>query len=217
MPRWNGNEVVQTRYPEPNFENERCWKAVRLACQEGRVERNYRMSGLTLNNPKALAEGIRIRAEEVRDDALLFAVYASTRADELSATDWDEATCQAFLQMQFAAQRQGYRSMFPDAEFSVVLVGEQPAGRIVVNRTDQETLLVDIALLPEFQGRGVGGVLVEALIEEARAAAKTLRVSVLKGNRAAVFYRRLGFVQTGESGFYDLWAWRPPADVNSPG
>ena len=119
--------------------------------------------------------------------------------------------------MQFSAQRQGYREMFPDARFLIILCGDARSGRMVVNDAGDELRLVDIALLPAFQNQGLGARLVGGLIAEAKESGKPVRVSVFKPSRAAVFYQRLGFARTGEAGPYDLWEWRAPDPVNPPG
>jgi len=165
------------------------------------------MNGSPEKPTAAIPDEIHSRPESPEDEAFLLSVYASTREEELNATGWNEAARLAFVRMQFQAQRQGYRGMFPEGEFTIIMAGGQTAGRMVVNQTTEEIRLVDIALLPAFQNRGIGGQLVNGLIAEAQKLGKPLRVSVFKGNRATRFYHRLGFVQTGEAGLYDLWEW----------
>jgi len=166
---------------------------------------------------EAAAPMIRLRPETPEDEGFLYDVYASTRVEELQATGWDEATRRAFLQGQFQAQRRGYRDMFPNGEFQIITRGGERAGRMVVHRAPDEIRLVDIALLPAYQSQGIGARLVGTLIAEARDSRRPLRVSVFKPSRAAAFYRRLGFLKTGEAGPYDLWDWRPADPLTPPG
>lgn len=170
-----------------------------------------------VNQTANLAAGVSLRPETADDEAFLYGLYACTREEELNATGWDAGTRQAFLRMQFNAQRKGYRDMFPDARFLIILCGHDRSGRMVVNQAGDEIRLVDIALLPAFQNQGVGGRLVGDLIADAKARGKPLRVSVFKPSRAAVFYQRLGFAKTGEAGLYDLWEWRSLDPVTPPG
>ena len=165
----------------------------------------------------AAAPPIRLRPETPEDESFLYEVYASTREEELNATGWDEPTRRAFVRRQFEAQRRGYREMFPQGRFEIILRGESRAGRMVVDRASGEILLVDIALLPAFQNLGIGTELVGALLAEAERSHRPVRVSVFKPNRAAVFYRRLGFLKTGEAGPYDLWVWGASDGVTRPG
>ncbi len=169
------------------------------------------------NQSGARALETRLRPETADDEAFLYAVYASTRQEELDAVGWDEARRQAFLRMQFDAQRRGYRDMFPEGSFLIILCGNDRAGRMVVNRTAHEIRLVDIALLPAFQNQGVGARLVGDLIAEAKQTGRPLRVSVFKPSRAAAFYQRLGFVKSGETGPYDRWEWVATAPIKGAG
>jgi ribosomal protein S18 acetylase RimI-like enzyme len=110
--------------------------------------------------------------------------------------------------MQFNAQQQGYRGMFPGAEFQIIFLNEQPAGRWVVDRAANEIRLVDIALLPAHRQAGIGTALIQRLFAEAVTTEKTVRLTVLKNHRAARLYERLGFYKTRDLGLYDEMEWR---------
>ena len=97
--------------------------------------------------------------------------------------------------------------MFPHAEFQIVERERQPIGRLIVNRAPDEYRLVDIALLPEQRGAGLGTTLIQRLLREAAAAGKPVRLSVLKGHRAARLYQRLGFKQIGQAEVHDELEW----------
>ena len=71
------------------------------------------------NDPMDLsfpAPAVALRPECAGDEAFLFTVYAGTREDEMALTGWDATTRNRFLEFQFRAMRQGYVSMFPNAE-----------------------------------------------------------------------------------------------------
>ena len=152
---------------------------------------------------------LTLRAVTTDDDAFLLSVYDSTRAEELGQVEWAEGQREAFLKWQFDLQRGEYDARFPDAEYNLVLIDDQPAGRFWIGRRDEEIRLLDIALLPQFQNRGAGTLLIQSLIEEARAANKRLRhmVFVLNDN-AHRFYERLGFVVIDDLGGYKHMEWK---------
>jgi ribosomal protein S18 acetylase RimI-like enzyme len=149
-----------------------------------------------------------LRPEGLADAPFLLKVYAGTRQEELEATGWPAEMREAFVRMQFNAQRQGYLASFPRAEFAIVLSEGQAIGRIIIDRAENEFLVVDIALLPEHRGRGLGTALMSHLLREAAAAKKPVRLSVLKGQRAFWWYQRLGFAKTGEDDVRDQMEWR---------
>jgi ribosomal protein S18 acetylase RimI-like enzyme len=156
-------------------------------------------------------ERVELRPAAEADYEELVRVYASTRAAELAqVTWWDDAQKLDFCRSQYGAQKAEYEARFPDAEYDVILLGGRTAGRIWVGRAEDEIRLLDIALLPEAQGRGVGAALLRALIEEARASGKRLRHMVFMLNADALrFYERLGFRVFEEFNGYQHMEWAP--------
>jgi ribosomal protein S18 acetylase RimI-like enzyme len=153
---------------------------------------------------------VALRPERPDDEDFLLELYASTRLEEMALAGWDAAARALFVKMQFNAMRQGYAGMFPRAQFSILLLQDNSIGRMVVNRVAHEIRLVDLALLPDCRGRGLGTGLLQSLLAEACEAGKPVRLQVLKTNRAVRLYARLGFLQTGGDGLYDEMEWLPP-------
>ncbi|MGI8570140.1 MAG: GNAT family N-acetyltransferase [Methylocella sp.] len=86
------------------------------------------------------------------------------------------------MRQQFAGQSASYRAQYPDARFEIVERDGAPAGRIVTARTLDAVLIVDIALIDSWRRRGIGASLVNGVLDEARAAALPVRLSVLASN-----------------------------------
>jgi ribosomal protein S18 acetylase RimI-like enzyme len=137
------------------------------------------------------------------DELFSYQVYASTRAEEMAFLDWPAAQKEAFLQMQFRAQSQHYRLVYPLATYQVIEWDGVPVGRLILNRADQSTTLVDIALLPEFRNRGLGAALISALQSENR----KINLHVLKSNPALNLYLRMGFIFKSEDALYFEMEW----------
>ena len=159
----------------------------------------------------ALPDGARLALRQVtdEDEEFLLSVYASTRADELAQVPWGDEQKRQFLKWQFDLQRREYDARFPDADYSVILIDGRLAGRIWIARDDQESRVLDIAILSEFQNRGAGTLLLRRLIDESKRAGKALRHMVFVLNQDAQrFYERLGFVVIEESGAYKHMEWR---------
>jgi GNAT superfamily N-acetyltransferase len=150
----------------------------------------------------------RLRAATPDDEQFLRAVYASTRAEELARVPWSDAQKRAFTDMQFAAQDADYRRHYPDAQYSIIEVQGEPAGRLYVDRCKKEIRIIDIALLPEHRRAGIGTKLLRALQGEARTAGKTLTIHVEKFNPALRLYQRLGFQQIEDKGVYLFLEWK---------
>ena len=165
------------------------------------------MSGLS--NPRG--EPYILWSSQPQDDSFLLQVYASTRADEMALVNWSDEQKISFLQMQFNAQRQHYLSYYPHAEYSLICRPDNlPIGRMILDRSDDEILLMDIALLPEYRNAGIGEHLMRDLQNEARTKGKPIRLHVEMFNRARHLYERLGFSTIGENGIYLKMEWLPP-------
>ncbi|MGZ4889655.1 MAG: N-acetyltransferase family protein, partial [Candidatus Angelobacter sp.] len=141
---------------------------------------------------------ILLRPYRADDQEFLFKVYASTRIHEIAAFGWPAAQQEVFLRMQFDAQRRSYESAYGQADHQIIERDGQPIGRLMVLRKEDSTLLVDIALLAEHRGLGIGGQLLRELIRECSRDRVPLRLQVLKTNPALRLYERLGFTRTGE-------------------
>lgn len=153
---------------------------------------------------------VTLRPIREEDMELLFRLYASTRAEEMSMiVDWTDEQKEAFLRMQFQAQHAWYQEHYIGAQFDLLLVDGAPAGRLYVHRREAEIRLMDISLLPELRGSGIGTQLLRELMSEAEAAGKSLTIHVEKYNPAMRLYLRLGFKPIEDRGPYDLLEWRP--------
>ncbi len=153
---------------------------------------------------------VELRPVAPDDDEFLLAVYGSTRAEELGQVEWAEGQKATFLRWQFDLQRREYDGRFPDAAYYVVMVDQQPAGRIWVGTDNEQIRLLDIGLLPEFQNRGVGTALLQRLIAYSASERKALRHMIfVLNNNAERFYERLGFKQIEEFGAYKHMEWKP--------
>ena len=139
------------------------------------------------------------------DDAeLLFLIYASTREEELAVVPWDASVKEAFLRMQFKAQDTYYRATYPDASYDLIVSGDEVLGRLYVDRGESTWLVLDVALLPEHRGNGIGTRLLQKVITEAKAAGKPVQIHVEHLNPARHLYDRLGFRQIDDQGIYLL-------------
>lgn len=152
---------------------------------------------------------LTIREPNPSDEAFLYELYCSTRIDEIAGLGWGAAQQQAFFKLQFAAQRQHYALAYQNAEHGIVLVDGRPVGRILVFRTDKEFVLVDIALLPDHRGSGIGTALIQGLLDQATQSGAQVVLHVDKQNRARRLYQRLGFETIGDDGVYFKMKWSP--------
>ena len=149
-----------------------------------------------------------LRPAQAEDAPFLESVYASTRAAELAAVPWSAEQKAAFCRMQFEAQCAHYAQHYAAATQSIIERDGMAAGRLYVNRGAEEIRIVDIALLPQHRGGGLGTQHLLALQKEARGAGKALTIHVEKFNPALRLYERLGFQPIEDKGIHLLMEWR---------
>jgi GNAT superfamily N-acetyltransferase len=88
-----------------------------------------------------------------------------------------------------------------------VVVDGVDVGILCVTRREDHLFLGKVALLPPYQGRGVGTELVKTVLDQGRGLALPVRLQVLKANRARALYERLGFAECGETETHYLMVW----------
>ena len=146
-----------------------------------------------------------LRAAAPDDDPFLATLYATTRADELAPTGWDDARKAAFCDSQFRLQATDYASRFPVSGHKIIVRDGERVGRVWVAPQPEHVLLVDIAILPEHQRLGIGTAVVGGVIADAARLGVPVRVTALRTNHAALaFYERLGFAPVADDAVYVL-------------
>ncbi len=143
------------------------------------------------------------------DRELLFQLYASTREKELALTGWSDDEKEAFVRQQFHAQDTYYHQTWPDAAYDIVALSGQPIGRIYVDLRSGTLQLMEITLLPERRGQGLGTILIQEVIAQADSLNLPVSLFVEADNPAQRLYARLGFQFTEDHGIYQLLV-RPP-------
>lgn len=153
---------------------------------------------------------ISLRAVQPDDEPFLYDVYASTRTEELALVDWSDEQKATFVRQQFEAQTRHYLEHYPTATLDLILVDDEPAGRLYVDRWPSEIRVVDIVLLPPYQRKGIGERLVREVQAEAADTGRPVTIHVERFNPAQRLYTRLGFVTADDTGpVHLLMRWTP--------
>jgi ribosomal protein S18 acetylase RimI-like enzyme len=132
----------------------------------------------------------------------LLRLYATTREDELAQVPWTPEQKAAFVRQQFEAQHTFWHQHYADTSWDLIVVGGEPVGRLYVARWPDDIRIVDIALMPEHRGGGLGTRLIRGLFAEADASGRKVSIHVEIFNPARRLYERLGFQVRGERGVY---------------
>jgi ribosomal protein S18 acetylase RimI-like enzyme len=95
-------------------------------------------------------------------------------------------------------QRQDFERRFGTYDVSVIELGGQACGALVLEWLSDSLYIHEVQLMPAYQGRGVGTIVVRLVIEKAAQHGLPVMLSVVPANpRARRLYERLGFEVTG--------------------
>jgi ribosomal protein S18 acetylase RimI-like enzyme len=150
-----------------------------------------------------------LREEAAEDETFLRRLFFANREAEFAPLGLAPAQLFAMLNMQFTAQRSQYRLLYTDCAWRIVEQKGEPIGRLYVARDAAGLHIIDIALLPEFHGQGIGGALLDGVLAQARSEALPVHLTVRHENPARLLYARKGFVETGLNGVDVAMTWKP--------
>lgn len=139
------------------------------------------------------------------DKPLLFALYASTRANEMAIVPWNEEQKLAFLQHQFQSQHNFYTEKYPQGKFQVIKLDEEKIGRLYLAELDDEIRIVDLTILPEYLKLDIETKIVSDIIKNAK---KAVRIYLESFNQSINVYENLGFQIISDEGIYQLWQYQ---------
>ncbi|SIS38201.1 N-acetylglutamate synthase, GNAT family [Chryseobacterium shigense] len=80
----------------------------------------------------------------------------------------------------------------------IILLNNEPAGLLKISRGDDKTEVLQLQIDPGQQGKGLGKMILQEILEESSKEGKTVELSVLKTNKAQHLYTSLGFKTVDE-------------------
>lgn len=95
--------------------------------------------------------------------------------------------------------RERFAASFAAERCHFILSDGQPVGFIQSESREDHLRLQHLYITPPFQGRGIGAQALAPLLERAAREQMPIHLDALRGSDSNRFYRRLGFVQVGES------------------
>lgn len=144
------------------------------------------MAPPTHQSPKPpRCDAIPMRQGQSADMDWLYQTFKGTMQDFIAQTwGWDELL-----------QEHSFFDL-PAKSFAIATLAGGDVGALNLREKADHLWLEMVLVLPEYQGRGIGRLMLEYAQGQARKAQKPLRLSVLKLNPAHDFYRHMGFEQS---------------------
>lgn len=145
-------------------------------------------------------EGCFLRSARDDDMPFLRRLYRHSRAAELAAVPWTPAQKAEFCDSQFMFQHQDWTARHPHGWFLVLARRGSPIGRLYLDPPGEDYHVIDIGLLPDWRGKGLGSALLGGLQRQAAREGAGVALSVLHDNHGArALYQRLGFWAVAET------------------
>lgn len=156
---------------------------------------------------------LRFRLADAADQSFFLALYRSTRSDLLGMLA-DPRYIDALVAMQQRQQMDGFRSLYPDAAYQVLELDGTPVGRLVTAVASDALRVVDIAVVPQARGQGVGGEVLRRVLQQAMREGRDVTLAVRRDNAGARrLYASLGFAVEREESTLQL-RWRRPGGMD---
>jgi len=152
---------------------------------------------------------ITFKKIQEQDQEFITKVYRSTREKELDLTNWPEDQKHRFTIMQMIAQLTDYEKNYKGATYEMVLYKKKPAGRLYLWETNNEIRIMDLSLLPEFQGKGIGRDILAGIVQSAKQKKKIASLHVIHGHPSKRMYERVGFKKVSETATHEYMEYNP--------
>jgi ribosomal protein S18 acetylase RimI-like enzyme len=154
---------------------------------------------------------VALRPERTDDEDFLFALFSANRIGILKLARIPEDAVAELIALQYRSQTATYRTLYPEATYSIVEREGAAVGRLIENDETREVYFVDIALMPDVQRRGVGRAIIRALRDVWAGRGRAARAKVAIENEASMqLFRGLGFAPVGtDEHAYVTLRWKP--------
>jgi len=147
-----------------------------------------------------LEQKVSLRPATQEDYDFLWWLHRATMRSYVDKTwGWDEAW-----------QSQSFQERFNPTTREIIEFDGVPIGYIAVERRKEVIFLSSIEIAPDYQNRGIGTMLIQALLDEGRSRGVSVELYVLKVNPARRLYERLGFTIIRETETHHIMRFTSP-------
>ena len=140
---------------------------------------------------------ISCRIETPEDEPFVRQLVTDYATADLAAWSWPQPMRDHLVGIQYTQRRQNIRSNHPKADSKIILVDGKPSGWLVVSSSEDEIHVIEIIILPEHRGMGIGSEVLGQVMAESDRSGRPISLTVRTNNRALRLYQRLGFQRAG--------------------
>lgn len=147
------------------------------------------------SNKLSLPENFAVRKATENDRPFLYELYCQCNSDVRQGLNVNPDRLDTYLMSQFNIQFRTYEREFTHGEMFILFDNNEPAGRIFYEPLETEIYLVDISLLPDYQRKGLGSKLLDALKSSMSSGQKVIAAEIEEYSPAVGFLQANGFIQ----------------------
>lgn len=149
---------------------------------------------------------ISLHSIELGHNEFLLRLFKENRLDLTYISGLSEQQKTEFIFKQFTMEQEQLIQIYPGAEFNIVMLNEEPVGQLYIQHGKATDRILEIGLLEEYRGLGIGRKILTSVIEDAIKKSKCICLQVAWFNHAAyLFYKKMGFQVIEDKGvFYEM-------------
>ena len=142
---------------------------------------------------------------------IMVKIRMATKDDHVFIRQVHHLAYQNIIEHQFGKWDEDYQNEFVNRDlvtdkYEIILSGTDLCGYYSLNSEQGNIELTDFAIHPKYQSKGIGGIVLERLKEQAKLMDSSLSLGVFKMNkRAQRFYEKHGFKKSGETDHHFLY------------
>jgi ribosomal protein S18 acetylase RimI-like enzyme len=141
---------------------------------------------------------VSLRPEVREDGPFLKSLILETVSAELGADSWPRPMRDHLLNLQYQARRSGIQTLGPGGCSRIIEMNRESAGWLFVSDLEGQIRIVEIMVLAEYRGLGIGSAVIRDVLTAAAQTGKLVTLAVNAMNeRALRLYERLGFQKSG--------------------
>ena len=160
-----------------------------------------------------MMERVTQRRAGSEDALLLYELFSTSRAVEFAAMGLTGEQYRPLLEMQYRGRAMTCAAQYPEAEDWIVCMEYGTAvGNYLLAGTSAGPRMIDLAVLPQWRGKGIGTQVLRQAAHRSAAAGEILSLRVMKGNQAMRLYTRVGFQVASEDETSCEMIWQPPPE-----